>query len=85
MVGNSGHFFFWNFIFQIAEAEFEEDAALDGIEDVILDNENDSEDESDNSEVNIALIAQIAHDNVESWKVKNMVSLTINIFITISR
>ena len=51
---------------EIAEAEFEEDAALGGIEDVILDNEYDSEDENDNSEVNIALIAQIAQDHAES-------------------
>ena len=70
---------------EIAEAEFEKDTAPDRIEDIILDNVNDSEDGSNNSEVNIALIAQFTQDNAVSWKLKNMVSLTINIFTTISR
>ena len=47
---------------EIADAVIEETAALDDIEDVILDNEEDSEDEGDDSEANIALIAQIAGD-----------------------
>ena len=40
-------------------------AALNDIEDVILDNEDASEDESDGSEANIALIAQIEQDHAE--------------------
>ena len=47
---------------EIADAVIEETAAPDDIEDVILDNEEDSEDEGDDSEANIALIAQIAGD-----------------------
>jgi hypothetical protein len=51
---------------EIAEAEFEKDTAPDRIEDIILDNVNDSEDGSNNSEVNIALIAQFTQDNAVS-------------------
>ena len=51
---------------EIAEAEFEKDMAPDRIEDIILDNVNDSEDGRNNSEVKIALIAQFTQDNAVS-------------------
>ena len=51
---------------EIAEAEFEKDTAPDRIEDIILDNVNDSEDGRNNSEVKIALIAQFTQDNAVS-------------------
>jgi len=56
---------------EIAQTIFEENAALNEIKDVDLDNEDDSEDEGDVSEASIALIADITDENLDSWKIMN--------------
>ena len=56
---------------EIAQTIFEENAALNEVKYVVLDNEDDSLDERDHSEASVVLIADIADENLDSWKIMN--------------